>query len=120
MIQKQFNRIETLLKLVGTPADLLIDVFKVQWVGGSALDLQTVMSLKGMKRTDQAVILEKFGLDPVTALKGAHVGVTSATIVTERVQALQDRLGGSDVAAKVNSDLTQMRQKVDDFRKSFR
>ena len=120
MIQKQFNRIETLLKLVGTPADLLIDVFKVQWPSGSALDLQTVMSLKGMKRTDQAAILEKFGLDPVTALKGAHVGVTSATIVTERVQALQDRLGGSDVASRVNNDLTQMRQKVDDFRKSFR
>ena len=116
MIQKQFNRIETLLKLVGTPADLLIDVFKVQWPSGSALDLQTVMSLKGMKRTDQAAILEKFGLDPATALKGAHVGVTSATIMTERVQALQDRLGGSDVAR----DLTQMRQKVDDFRKSFR
>ena len=119
-IQKQFNRIETLLKLVGTPVDLLIDVFKVQWVGGSALDLQTVMSLKGMKRTDQAVILEKFGLDPVTAMKGAHVGVTSATIVTERAQELKDRLGGSDVAAKVNNDLTQMRQKVFDFRKSFR
>lgn len=119
-VQKQFGRIETLLKLVGTPADLLIDVFRVQWVGGSALDLQNVMSLKGMKRTDQAAVLEKFGLDPVTALKGAHVGVTSATIVTERVQALQDRLGGSDVAAKVNSDLSQFRQQVDDFRKSFR
>lgn len=118
MVQKQFGRIETLLKLVGTPADLLIDVFKVQWVGGSALDLQTVMALKGMKRTEQAVILERFGLDPVTALKGAHVGVTSATIVSERVQALQDR--GNDVAAKVNSDLVNMRQKVDDFRKSFR
>lgn len=120
MIQKQFTRIEILLKLVGTPADLLIDVFSVQWPGGSALDLQTVMSLKGMNRRDQAAILEKFGLDPVTALKGAHVGVTSATIVTERVQALQDRLGGADVASRVNQDLTQMRQKVDDFRKSFR
>lgn len=120
MIEKQFKKIETLLKLVGTPADLLIDVFKVQWVGGSALDLQTVMSLKGIKRNDQAVILEKFGLDPVTAMKGAHMGVTSSTIVTERLQAVQDRLGGSEVAAKVNSDLSQMRQKVDDFRKSFR
>jgi hypothetical protein len=31
---------------------------------------------------------------------------------------LQDR--GSDVAAKVNADLNQMRQRVDDFRKAFR
>ena len=114
MVQKQFKRIETLLKLTGTPVDLLIDVFKVQWVGGTALDLQTVMSLKGMKRQEQAAMLEKFGLDPVTALKGATVNVTSATIVSERLQAVQDQ------AARVNNDLNQMRQKVDDFRKSFR
>ena len=93
---------------------MLIDVFRVQWAGGSALDLQTVMSLKGMKRNEQAAMLEKFGLDPVTALKGATVNVTSATIVSERLQAVQDQ------AARVNSDLSQMRQKVDDFRKSFR
>jgi hypothetical protein len=114
MIQKHFQKIETLLKLTGTPSEMLIDVFRVQWVGGSALDLQTVMSLKGMKRNEQAAMLEKFGLDPVTALKGATVNVTSATIVSERLQAVQDQ------AARVNSDLSQMRQKVDDFRKSFR
>jgi hypothetical protein len=116
MVTKQFRRIETLLKLVSTPNELLIDVFKVQWVGGSALDLQSVMTLKGMKRPEQAAMLEKFGLDPETALKGAAAGVSGATIVNERVQALKS----SDVAAKVNSDLNQMRQKVDEFRKSFR
>jgi hypothetical protein len=114
IVQKHFQKIETLLKLTGTPSEMLIDVFRVQWVGGSALDLQTVMSLKGMKRNEQAAMLEKFGLDPVTALKGATVNVTSATIVSERLQAVQDQ------ASRVNSDLSQMRQKVDDFRKSFR
>lgn len=118
MVQRQFGKIETLLKLVGTPNELLIDNFKVQWAGGSTLDLQLVMSLKGMKRNEQAVMLEKFGLDPSNALKGATAGVTSAALVSERVQALQDQ--GSTVAAKVNSDLSQMRQKVDDFRKTFR
>jgi hypothetical protein len=107
MVQKQFKKIEILLKLTGTPTALLIDVFRDQWPGGSALDLQTVMSLKGMKRADQASMLEKFGLDPATARKGAAMNVTSATIVSER-------------AAKVNSDLNQMRQKVDEFRKVFR
>lgn len=111
VVQKQFGKIETLLKLVGTPIDLLIDNFRVQWVGGTALDLQIVMSVKGMKRTEQAAVLEKFGIDPVNALKGATTGVTSANIVSERVQALQDQ--GS-------KELNQMRQKVDDFRKSFR
>jgi hypothetical protein len=32
--------------VVRTPLDLLIDNFKVQWVGGTALDLQVVMSVK--------------------------------------------------------------------------
>ena len=118
MVTKQFRRIETLLKLVSTPNELLIDVFKVQWVGGSALDLQSVMTLKGMNRPAQAAMLEKFGMDPQTALKGAAAGVSGATIVNERVQAFQGK--SSDVAAKVNSDLNQMRQKVDDFRRSFR
>jgi len=117
-VQKQFGRIETLLKLVGTPNDLLIENFKVQWAGGTALELQIVMNLKGIKRADQASMLEKFGVDPANALKGAASGVTGASLVSERVQALQDQ--GTTVATKVTSDLSQMRQKVDDFRKTFR
>ena len=115
MVTKQFKRIKTTLKLVGTPIDLLIDVFKVQWPGGSALDLQTVMALKGMKRTDQAVMLEKFGVDPVTA---RAAGVSGEAIVAEHMDDLRQQ--GLNVAQKVNSDLVQMRQKVDDFRKAFR
>lgn len=118
LVQKQFGKIETLLKLVGTPNDLLIDNFKVQWVGGSALDFQVVMSLKGMKRPEQVQMLEKFGLDPQTALRGAAASVTSASIVSERVQSLQDQ--GSNVAAKVSSEMNSMRQKVDDLRRAFR
>jgi vacuolar protein sorting-associated protein 53 len=118
LVQKQFGRIETLLKLVGTPLDLLIDNFRVQWVGGSALDLQVVLSLQGLKRPEQAKMLEQFGVDPVTALKGATYGVSSATIVSERVQNLQDQ--GSNVAAKVTSDLNQIGQKVNAFRNTFR
>ena len=114
MVQKQFKQIEVLLKLTGTPIPMLIDVFRDQWPGGTASNLQTVMSLKGMKRADQAAMLEKFGLDPAMARKGAAVNVTSATIVSERLQAVQGQ------AAKVNSDLNQMRQKVDEFRKAFR
>ena len=118
MVTKNFKRIETLLKLVGTPQPLLVDLFRAQWIGGSAMDLQTVMALKGMKRTDMAVMLEKLGLDPATAMKGATIGVTGSSIVSEHVAQLREQ--SSDVAAKVNSDLSQMRQKVDDFRRAFR
>jgi hypothetical protein len=112
MVQKQFKQIELLLKMTGTPVNLLIDVFKDQWPGGTAMDLQQVMSLKGMKRNEQAAMLEKFGLDPAMARKGAASNVTSATIVSERFQAVQEQ------ATRV--DMSQMRQKVSDFRNSFR
>jgi hypothetical protein len=118
MVTKQFKRIETLMKLVGTPTAMLIDVFRVQWPGGSALDLQVVMGLKGLKRSEQAVMLEKIGLDPQTALRGATAGVTSEDLVAERMQELRQQ--STKAAAKVSSDLTQMRQKVDDFRRAFR
>lgn len=118
MVTKQFKRIDTLLKLVGTPITMLIDVFRVQWPGGSALDLQVVMNLKGLKRNEQALLLEKIGLDPQTALRGATAGVTSEELVHERMQEIRQR--STDAAAKVTNDLSQMRQKVDDFRKAFR
>uniref|UniRef100_A0A7S4J134 Vps53 N-terminal domain-containing protein n=1 Tax=Odontella aurita TaxID=265563 RepID=A0A7S4J134_9STRA len=118
MVTRQFTRIEILLKVVGTPPDLLIDVFKAHWEGGSALDLQTVMNLKGMRRAEQAAMLEKFGVDPETAAKGAAAGAAGSNILNEGVQSLQDKT--SDVSAKVNSELSQMREKVDNFRKAFR
>lgn len=117
-IQRNFGKMEMILKLVGTPNNLLCDNFKVQWQGGTVADIQLIMNLKGMKRPEQVTLLEKFGFDTPSALKGATAGLTSASIVSERVQQLQDQ--GSTVAAKVNSDLNQMRQKVDDFRKTFR
>mmetsp|Transcript_13787 Transcript_13787/g.20325 ORF Transcript_13787/g.20325 Transcript_13787/m.20325 type:complete len:1056 (-) Transcript_13787:190-3357(-) len=117
MVTKQFKRIETLLKLVGTPTSMLIDVFRSQWPSGTALDLQTVMSVKGLKRQEQAQMLEQIGLDPATALKGATMGVTSEDIIQERVQLLRER--STTAVGRVTSDLSQMRQKVDDFRKTF-
>jgi hypothetical protein len=113
LINKQFTRLETLLKLVGTPENLLVENFKAQWSDGTAQDFTLVLVLKGCNRTQQAAMLEKFGLDPAQALKGATAGVTSASIVQERLQGLQDQ--GSTVAR----DLYQMRQKVDVFRKTF-
>lgn len=111
MVTKQFQHIEILLKLVGTPSNLLLDVFKAQWQDGTAADLQTVMTLKGMKRNDQAAMLEKFGVDPIVAMK-------STANINDNLQSLQDR--SSDVAAKVNNDLIQMREKVERFRGAFR
>jgi hypothetical protein len=66
---------------VETPNKLLIENFKVQWVGGTSSDFTVVMSLTGTKCLEQGATPERFGVDHVNALKNAVTGVTSTTIV---------------------------------------
>lgn len=119
MITKEFNRIEILLKLVATPTELLPDMFKSTWPNGTALDFQTVMNLKGMKRAEQQTYLEKVGLDKnTTGSVSAVVGASAVNVSNAATELFKGK--GTFVAGKVNTDLSQMRQKVDDFRKQFR
>ncbi|KAL7542575.1 hypothetical protein ACHAXR_011910 [Thalassiosira sp. AJA248-18] len=118
MVNKEFRKLEVMLKLVGSPKEMLVDMFRAQWdcsmdTLAMASDFTTIMMLKGIPRTEHAAMLETLGVD---AGEGG-VGTDSSTM-TANMQALQER--GSDVAAKVNADLNQMRQRVDDFRKAFR
>ena len=61
-VNNKTAHIEMLLKLIGTPDDMLIDRFKIMWPDGRASDLQMVMALKGTKKQDQQAILEALGL----------------------------------------------------------
>lgn len=116
MVNKEFRKLEVMLKLVGSPREMLVEMFRAQWdcsmdTGAMASDFAMIMTLKGIPRTDHAAMLETLGVDAIE-------GGTDTSAMTVNIQALQDR--GSDVAAKVNADLNQMRQRVDDFRKAFR
>ena len=106
-VSREFSRIEIFLKLVGTRSELLTEMFKASWPNGTASDITTTMNLKGMKRTEQQVILDNLGFAPPASTVGSEM--------SGKIQLLNER--GMDVAAKVNSDL---RQKVDEFRMSFR
>eukprot|EP00592_Proboscia_alata_P004128 CAMPEP_0194365750 /NCGR_PEP_ID=MMETSP0174-20130528/13777_1 /TAXON_ID=216777 /ORGANISM="Proboscia alata, Strain PI-D3" /LENGTH=1000 /DNA_ID=CAMNT_0039140585 /DNA_START=122 /DNA_END=3124 /DNA_ORIENTATION=- len=113
MVQKDFSRIEIMLKLVGTPQDMLMDVFKVNKASlgvSHTEDLQIVMTLKGMKRSDQQAMFDRLGLE-AQALNSTNN--PTAAISSTILMASQST---SDVAAKMNSDLSQMRQKMDQFR----
>ncbi|KAL3775457.1 hypothetical protein HJC23_000606 [Cyclotella cryptica] len=117
MVNKEFRKIEVMLKLVGSPKDMLIDMFRAQWdcsidTSAMASDFQIIMNLKGIPRNEQPSMLENLGLE------GGDGTMEGSSSMTANIQALQER--GSDVAAKVNADLSQMRQRVDDFRKAFR
>eukprot|EP00986_Skeletonema_menzelii_P009232 scaffold4151_cov137-Skeletonema_menzelii.AAC.4 len=117
MVNKEFRKLEVMLKLVGSPKDMLVDMFRAQWdssidTSRMASDFQTIATLKGIPRNDHAAMLESLGVEAVEGRVGAD------SSMTVNIQALQEK--GSDVAAKVNADLDQMRQRVDRFRNAFR
>ena len=97
---------------------MLVDMFRAQWdcsmdtTAMAQSDFTMIMLLKGIPRIEHPAMLESLGVDAV------ELGAQTDSAMTANIQAMQDR--GADVAAKVNADLNQMRQKVDDFRKAFR
>jgi len=74
LVNTKSGHIETILKLVGTPEELLKERFQIMWPTAQASDLQTLMALKGMKRQDQQSFLESFGLSGL----GSGLGSVSA------------------------------------------
>lgn len=52
LVTSRVSHIEVILKLLGLPDDILVDRFRVMWPEGNANDLQTVLSLRGVKRPD--------------------------------------------------------------------
>ena len=62
-ITSKVTHIEVILKLIGTPEDMLLERFKIMWTEGGAADLQAVLSLQGVKKQEQQGYLEQFGRD---------------------------------------------------------
>ena len=59
LIQAQSAQIETTLKLVGTPDEKLLERCRIMMPEGKVEDIVSVMSLKGMKRTEMQPIIDK-------------------------------------------------------------
>lgn len=73
-VEKHMSKIEKVLKLVGTPVVMLVERFRIMWPDGGMKELQTVMALKGMKRQEQATVLETFGGSGAGGVGGAAGG----------------------------------------------
>jgi hypothetical protein len=52
LVTSRVSHIETILKLLGLPDDILVDRFRAMCPEGNANDLQTVLSLRGLKKPD--------------------------------------------------------------------
>ena len=59
-VSKEFAKIEMLLKLVGTPSEILVEMIKQQWPDCKLKDLQLVMQLKGLKKAQQNELMDSF------------------------------------------------------------
>ncbi|CAM9566172.1 unnamed protein product [Discosporangium mesarthrocarpum] len=73
-VTKQMSKIEMVLKLVGTPQSMLVERFQIMWPDGGASDLQAIMTLKGMRKVDQQVVLDTLGMD-----RGSSLSVEAAS-----------------------------------------
>ena len=57
-VQKELLPGELLLKLVGTPEDMLKSNFQIMWEKGSKEDLTRIMEVKGMSKAEQKAVHE--------------------------------------------------------------
>jgi len=62
---KQLGKVETLLKLVGTPTELIVERFRTMLPDGTAEELQGIMNLRGMKKNEQQNIFETLGFGSI-------------------------------------------------------
>ncbi|CAH0515125.1 unnamed protein product [Peronospora belbahrii] len=61
-VTNEIAKVENVLKLIGTPNEMLVESFKIMWPDGSAEDFQSIMSMKGLKKSEQIGYLETLGM----------------------------------------------------------
>jgi len=90
LITSRAAHIEMILKLLGTPEEMLVDRFKAVWPEGSPNDLLTLMSIKGMKKPEQQTLLESF---PSVAAASITTFNSSMRSFSSNINATTQRLG---------------------------
>ncbi|GLE06751.1 hypothetical protein PINS_up016267 [Pythium insidiosum] len=61
-VTQEFSKVESVLKLIGTPNEMLVESFKIMWPDGNAEDFQNIMNVKGIKKSDQGAFLDTLGM----------------------------------------------------------
>ena len=98
LIQSQSSQIETTLKLVGTPEEMLLERFRIMMPEGKLEDMVCVMTLKGMKRSDMQPILDKAVAQLGASKSGKQAHSQSGRVLTSSAQPAPSNSGaGSSV-----------------------
>jgi len=127
LVTSRTAHIEVVLKLIGTPEEMLLERFKIMWPEGTAADLQNIMSLQGLGRQSQQQLLESFGLS--AGPRGQERSDGSSVHVRSQSSGASSRLpippmtiGGSGASANatVTSMASSMRSLTQDLSSSAR
>ena len=119
LVTSRVSLIETILKLIGLPDDILVDRFRIMWPDGNANDLQAVLSLRGLKKPDQQQpYFDQFNSlnppPPVSRLDGADALAAAGDPGARR----SSLMGMSSSVRSLTQDLSSSaRSAVGDFRK---
>jgi len=71
LVMTRTAHIETVLKLVGTSEEMLVERFRIMWPEGQAADLVSIMTLKGIKKQEQQNMLDACGFEGDSSARGA-------------------------------------------------
>ena len=125
LITSKISNIEVILKLIGTPGDMLLERFKIMWVEGTPADLVAIMTLQGIKKQDQQLFLEQFGQD--TGKFECFDDVDEGDGMDSKTHQSSGSLTGSSAAAMASSvrsvthDLSSStRSAIGDLTKTFK
>jgi hypothetical protein len=72
-VTHEMAKVESVLKLIGTPNEMLVESFKIMWPEGNADDFQSIMNMKGLKKSEQVAYLETLGMQRKPAGKIAEM-----------------------------------------------
>ncbi|TDH67125.1 hypothetical protein CCR75_005336 [Bremia lactucae] len=61
-VTNEMATVENVLKLIGTPNDMLVESFKIMLPDGTAEDFQGIMVVKGLRKCEQSAYLEMLGM----------------------------------------------------------
>jgi hypothetical protein len=81
LITSKISQIEVILKLIGTPEEMIVERFQIMWPEGTLTDLQLIMSLAGVSKVQQQQYLEAYGLATGTSTTQASGGGSTGGVL---------------------------------------
>ncbi|RHY24119.1 hypothetical protein DYB32_008965 [Aphanomyces invadans] len=91
-VTNEIAHVEAVLKLIGTPNDMLVESFKIMWPDGTAENFQSILNMKGLKRQEQLALLEALGLQQRKTPAAAKLIEGKMTDMTESLKSNMQKM----------------------------